>query len=460
MSFSEQLLKEARRGELFLDCHEMELKQNQEESPGFARGPGYIKQTEHGWFEFKIYAKDQQHLDSSFYSSDARPKPGELFQHEHYYTLTFIDSSANRWTAGRIIPQISLSCHFSPPTVVVTGTFFEMQSSHEDDFTLVNHHLNMAIYAKVEVPFNTGTSYYESVGRGDIELRRGSLDKAVFQAAGCEFSVREEQDVLLISVKSSNPIPPDFETRIIEGLLFVLGQPLTWNESKRHHGNIEYLRLRSRISIESKVRMKAPIFVQQDSTFRRVWVLFDLYLKFIGEIEGAGFHPCSSYLFSVSQASATSADSFALALAIAVEGLVNTLYKHLGEVGPRFVDAVDALADHVLSWPALKFWVKAAGLDPERLPGLIGNLKNVSPQARMHILVKSGDLIKEHVRIWKRVRTRKAHALDDPASQRMQELLRDIDALIVLVYHLIFNSIGYDGIYTDYSTVGYGAVPK
>lgn len=444
MSFREEILDMARRGELFLDCHEMELKQNCEERPGIVRGPGYIKQNERGGLEFKIYAKEHENVDLySRRSAESEPKPGELYQHSHYYTLTAIDFWGNRWTAGRILPKIHSSYHLAPPSTFVTGTFFEIEARHEEDRALVDHYLDLAIYTKVEVPFNTCTIHYESV----------SLDKTVFRAAGCDFTVRQEQDVLLISVQSSDPIPADFETRIIEGLLFVLGQPLAWSESMRKYHCIEHARLRSRISERARVQMKAPIDVRQDA--HKIWVLFDLYLRFIGGTEGPGFHPCSSYLFSVSQASANTVDSFALALAVAVEGLVNTLYKHLGERTARFGEAVSALKDYVLSWPDLDYWGKEADIDRKRLPGLIGNLKHVSPQNRMYLLVESGYLVRSHVDIWKKVRHREAHALDDPTSSRVQEQVRQNDTLIVLVYHLVFHKIGYEGIYSDYSTVGY-----
>jgi hypothetical protein len=456
MGFRDEILEAARRGDLFLDCHEMELKQNCDEFPGLVRGPGYIKQNEEGRLEFKIYVQEHENTDRLEGQFGAfGPKPGELFQHQHHYTLTAVDSWANRWTAGRIIPNLSRAYHSDPTYPVVTGTIFEMEASHEEDWSPRDHYLDLAIYEKVEVPFNIVTSYYEAVSGGSPERRRGSADRSVFHAAGCDFVVKAEQDVLLISVESPEPIPAGFETRIIEGLLFVLGKPLAWNESKRRQGRIEHVRLRSRLPKGNPVRMKAPIAVYQDALFQKVWVLFDLYLRFIGKTEGAEFHPCSAYLDSVSQASANSADAFALGLAVAVEGLIRTLYKHLGEKGDRFKEAVGALEAYVLAWPHLEYWSKEAGLNRERLPGLIGNLKHVSPQDRMQLLVADGNIFQNHVDVWKKLRTRKAHALDDPSSPEMQELLRAIDSLIVLVYHLVFHAIGYEGVYFDYSTLGY-----
>src|SRR5215831_18027657 len=60
MSFDNRLLKPARQGELFLDCHEMELRQNHEDCPPCFRGPGYIKQDTEGRLEFKVFVRETE----------------------------------------------------------------------------------------------------------------------------------------------------------------------------------------------------------------------------------------------------------------------------------------------------------------------------------------------------------------------------------------------------------------
>src|SRR4051812_6467967 len=78
---------------------------------------------------------------------------------------------------------------------------------------------------------------------------------------------------------------------------------------------------------------------------------FDLYLRYIEGSTGPDFHPCSTYLFAVSNASTLGIDSFALVLAVAIEGLVKSLHERPWENNPHFEGAVEAFKAYVLAWP-------------------------------------------------------------------------------------------------------------
>lgn len=454
MWFNGKLLKDARSGSLFLDCLDMELKGNTPEKPGYFRGPGYIKQGESG-LEFKIYAKELENVDIRAMWTDPGPKAGELFRHEHYYSLFAVDNSGTRWTAGQIKPYPSHSSHPSPSSIVITGSIFELESRHEDDFVYQLNHLTIAVYESVTVPFNTTTNYLKSKGNEEPECFRTASEETEFRAAGCDFTVNMEDGVLLLSAKSAHPFPELLEARVIEALLFVLGRPVWWRESNRSTGNTSRLRLRSRIITPTPIRMKAPFYERFDSIYKNYWRLFALYLEFVVTYEQPEFHPCSAFLLSVSQASSNSAHGYALNLAVAVEGLVKHLHKDQRAKDPDYEKAVEAFKEHVASWPQLDYWANQGGPNRERLIGLTNILNQGSPQDHLYRLAKENKLIKNHVIIWKELRTQAAHSLDNPNSPQLQKLLRDIDTVIVLMYHLLFHVIGYQGPYVDFSTVGY-----
>jgi len=59
-----------------------------------------------------------------------------------------------------------------------------------------------------------------------------------------------------------------------------------------------------------------------------------------------------------------------------------------------------------------------------------------------------------HVKAWSLLRNKTAHA-NTKAAGSTQDLVKLCDVVTVLLYHLIFKAIGYEGHYTDYSEYGY-----
>lgn len=444
------LLKDARNGNFVIDCLEMELKGNAPERPVCFRGPGYIKQGTRG-LEFKLYAKELENVDMR---AKSKTKEGEVIQHSHLYSLFARDDSGNHWTSSRIAPHFCSPIQPNPSSIVVDGSIFELECRRELDFIHPLNRLRLAIYENITVPFNTSTDYFKSERNEEPELSRSVWDHTNFQAAGCNFTVNNEDGILLLSAESVGPFPELLEARLIEALLFVVGKHFWWRELWQITGQNEILRLRSYVISPTPIRMRAPFYERFDSIYKNYWHLFSLYLEFVVKHDQHDFHPCSALLSTASQGSSNSAYGYALTLAVAVESLVKYLHSDLGVKDLRYKNAVDAFKDYVMSWPQLDQWVNEGGPNRERLIKLPDTLNQVSPQDRLYLLAKKGVLIEGHVDTWKKLRTRTAHVLDDPNSPELQKLLRQIDTVIVLMYHLLFHAIGYQGPYVDFSTVG------
>jgi hypothetical protein len=92
----------------------------------------------------------------------------------------------------------------------------------------------------------------------------------------------------------------------------------------------------------------------------------------------------------------------------------------------------------------------------DRVRGLFGMMFNVSVQERLRTLVKSGHVDATHIEAWKKLRHKHVHPKEIDLQKMTlgdrQELLDLIYKVTVLMYHITFFLIGYEGKYTDYAT--------
>lgn len=69
-------------------------------------------------------------------------------------------------------------------------------------------------------------------------------------------------------------------------------------------------------------------------------------------------------------------------------------------------------------------------------------------------LVAERVIFLRHVKAWGTLRNQVAHA-NVQATGSLQQLVDLCEAVTMLLYHLIFKAVGYEGVYTDRSEYGY-----
>jgi hypothetical protein len=144
-----------------------------------------------------------------------------------------------------------------------------------------------------------------------------------------------------------------------------------------------------------------------------------------------------------------------LALGIAVEGLTKCLYADVGTPSDEWQAAVTTLKNHVAKWSGEAATpIEIVRRIQQRVGGMVGNLSSVSTQDRLHALAERGAIDKEDIQLWKELRHPAAHA-DSREGRDLQKFVDKCQAVTTLLYQLIFKVIGYEGVYTDYSTYHY-----
>jgi hypothetical protein len=438
---------------LEVDCPRMELIQNCAEQPARFTGPGCIQQSESGELSFKLYATTTENW-SLFSMGPARYRFGELMGHGDFYSLTGTDHRNRTWKAERIIPDIAASSGIADALgPVVTGKLRECRFSrplHSESMSPAV--LALTFFEELEFPWNTLTETEIKVG-GLAREGSSSLNAARFSECGYEFEVRRRAGATVLEASCPNSFPPYIDRRMVEALQFVQARAPWPRVVERLDDASETVTFTSDIQLARKPLLKPPLIAQMAHNSGDFWRLFGTYLHYILSYSQPSWHPCSRRLHFVTQAAERSIDAFALGLAVTVEGLVKDLFPELGGPSAATRAAVEDFEKHAASWG----W----NADPEvrtsmlqRLPHHIRQLISVRAIDKLQHLVREGVVRDDHVLAWKRLRNAAAHG-SEPGSKPSQELIDCCDCVTVLLYHLIFRSIGYKGAYSDYSVRGW-----
>jgi hypothetical protein len=81
---------------------------------------------------------------------------------------------------------------------------------------------------------------------------------------------------------------------------------------------------------------------------------------------------------------------------------------------------------------------------------MLGRILDVSAKSRLITLAKEKTVYESHIKAWSDLRHASAHGVT-PGSDDIQTLLDLCNKVTVLMYHLIFRAVGYEGSYKDYS---------
>lgn len=421
----EKVIDDFRQRKLQIDFLEMELIQNK---PGpnavVYRGAGYVRQTEDDVLTFRLYANEVINIDlkKSFDVWQA-VTPGRLYDETDYYTLKGLASDGTSWTAEQVLPHADwLASHRKP---VAHGRLRSCIRSHE---RATPRALALYFFEKADLPC--------------------MIPKTSVLAQGCTFEIEYDDDIFAVRVKSEQPLPEYFDTRIEEALRFLLAQSV----QTRVRAQGRQLELYSGIARSARTALGPPISRGSSAFMDNSWQLFDCYLDhIIRETRAAYWNPISNHVHNALEASSNSVDAWAIGLGVAVEGTASLLaYKLPGDQKAKMKELQKFIAKQVKDSDTHK-------QHGERVQSLVAGLTSVRAIDKMHWLVKQGGTTETHVRAWRDLRNRNVHPTGkiDVAPLDYQRLIDDLHAVSVLLYHIVFYIIGYKGSYTDYGAHGF-----
>ena len=442
-----EVISAFREGNFEVDCIQMQLTQNTDANPIVYSGRGFIRLTQNGRFEFKIYATEVSNITAftSFQAVMAQAS-GTIYADADFYTLSAVDRFRNSWTADRILPEADWPGWNALPNVHGRLDTLRTPSGHFADPTQ-EHLLRVHFFVQADIP-----SPRVSVERTP-DGPKMKHDSARFKAVGCDFAVTKADGEIIVEAQSSEPFKPYFETRITEALQFILARSLLPRMIVRSDNKRQSLELASAIPKSDRTHLDPPLAAGYQGYYEYSWMLFSLYLDYTTRTNEAWYwHSCSYHLHNACEASANSIDAWAIGVCLAVEGISSLVEVNQTEEEKQ--------AKKNVSNSLTKF-IDSQGWDEtltKRAKGLVGELQNLRVIDRLETLRVIGHVDAGYVRAWSKLRHRQAHPkhtdVTNVDGRDIQATLDLIHKTTVLMYHIVFHLIGYTGKHIDYGTHG------
>ena len=440
-------LRALRDGSFDVDCPSIVLQRNSPTGPIRVEGAGSIFWSGDGLI-FKLFgahATEQADVLDEILLS--RIQPGKLIPEDAFYSLTARDWKGREWRSSHILPSFTIG-----ESLILRGRIREMEQVEQltqGYLATPTHSLTFHIFHPLDFPRNESTlTYKKTTASQEERLVRGELNRASINVEGNQFVLTEEEGHVSLHVRlDPSESCRAAALRVVEAMQFVLGQSLEWTVMYERVGDHHITRIRSTRGAAKRGRLEPPLSFNVGGP-PEVWGLFGRFFRYICRYEDEHrFHPISAWINSVRTASAGTVNAQALALCVAVEGILKAEFPELGSPAQEFQEAVRQLVRYVDEWPGPEDVKK-------RAQSVLGSL--VEPRAidRLRALASDGSISENLIEAWRTLRNRSVHA-DPVQSEELEELLNLCDRVTVLMYQIIFRAIGYTGPYTDYTTMGW-----
>lgn len=431
-------------GTLNLDFVEMSLTQDGSVHPIVYRGRGYLRQDSHKGFVLKLYAEETINTDM-FAGWRERPgvTAGKLLPDTEYYSLQATCVDGTKWTAKRLLVDCDWLSGHSNPVVNSAVNVLESVSGWPG----TEHFLRLHFFDNAELPYLSPIETTTPFGT------QSTLGKATLQAGECDFEFIKDGDGFQISISCNATLPEDMPTVVEGGLGYALARSVRWRIAQ-HYGDKQLrTRLRALTDASTRGRLRPPVLVDIDKR-QTYWAHLAKYLDHALNAETARrAASISIQLLSARESSAVSTEAWAMGVCLAVEGLSSFLNVRRSK---EEVETLESFRANVLA--SISDDARFTKLR-SRFGGLLGMLSNDRVQDRLLPLIASGHVLQGHLSSWKALRNRLFHPNYSDyrtyVEEDRQKLIDLTQSSIVLMYHIMFYLIGYEGSYVDYATPGY-----
>ena len=430
-------------GRLEIDCPLIILSS----SNGEYRGPGGIVQGDGGTLSFKMHCQSEPSGSvSQMLGRISRATPGKLIPTADLFDLVATDYTGTNWKAHSISPNTT--SYSTTGRTLIRGSLRSLYQEQPVAPPLRN--------AVILTFFDQNTSEWDAL------LALEHCIGAPYTGYNVECS-KAEQGQVSFSLRSHSSLPEDCWFRVVEALRFVLADLVSPSIVEECGGAKRKLTLYARPP-RSRSQQMPPIRTGWRKNQPEALRMFERYLQLVTTEAAKGFsHPCSAHLSHAIEASANSAEAWAVGLCVAFEGIAGLLPNVVSPEDTKAAAKARRVASMLLK--RSNFSLAFQG----RVRGVLGQLANARVQDRLQPLAHSGFFDSKHLDAWKALRHRRVHgAMTDPTEFDDAEIQRTIDQIMSItvgVYQMVFYLMGYTGIYSDYSLAdsdkfAYGTYPR
>ena len=435
-----EILEDFRKGNLELWCPKMTIRKQESDKPIKSSGSGLVRQNQERGLEFVLIESSLPSLSENLKRVLGNTgEVGKLLTPDKYYSLEATDSSGWTWKADRLLVSHSLG----PAGSISQGDIYVLE--HMESSESQNTTIKLEIFNDVKLPLAKATK--KTVSAGTDELFSWERNMARFKVGEFELTITKENNIITVVATSEKTSPPEyFETRILEALQYVASRTLSWGILQKTANGDWITCLRSSDTVLLPINLSLPIdYNHADLEGKWVWLLFERYLKHVYDFKGENrfqMHPLSAWLHYVRNASTGSIFAKGLGLAIAVEGILECEFSKIGEPSSEYANAIGEMISHVKSFAGDENVLA-------RTLGALRAMRKTRAKDKLIALQKASVVRAQNVKAWDAIRNSSTHA-NPPEKEERQEWIHNCYKTEVLLNHLIFHAIGYEGVFTDY----------
>lgn len=452
---SPEFLKGYSQGRLVVDFTELRLTQRRPTNPPSYVGKGFLEVLTDSEFTLRMYVESSEgHEEATLRSLERETnevRPGDFISPETYFRMSGSDISGFAWQCDRV--QVSI--HDGGHGIVLTGTLLEALKHETVDLSEVTRaQASMYFFNELRVALDRRMASEVSSG-GRTVCPGFERTLTTFSAAGMEFAAEqvapEKGSFVARLTSSDSTLPPAIETRVEETLRYVTASSANWCIVEKRFGTNRQVLVVPRRPVHTSF-FNEPVDHTAPGASPHYWRLFGAYLEHVLRAKDAdSYHPLSSQLFHVVSGETRQLDLNGLAVGVAVEGVLNVAFDEIGKPSKEFLAAREALATRVAR-------MKCAVPELERrVKGALDAMKSssASPTDKLKTLEAAGVVTREFVKQWKDLRNKTAHAKGSFDPDAMRKLFPLCNAVYTMLNRLVFQAIGYEGEFQDFSQRGW-----
>lgn len=401
-------------------------------------GPGFIRQADEGKLEFRIY---DQVRKSSFETLGL--SLGASIPDDRFYDLEALDMQGRTWRADRILPATNVT--FRLDGCICKGTAWQFTCSEDASDAEGSDRLWMYLPSEFKLPTSAFTRFIQETP--DSTSYRVELNLWEIKSDRFEFLLTKVDNGLELEVSIvKGPFPDYFDMRLEEAVWFVLAVPAKWSLLEQVVGGQRLFKIRPPRNSTILPRLRPPLEPDHGQQAIHSGEMFIRYLEYILPYNKLRYHPLSVAIYRNLRASALSLDSEALWIPVSIETVIEQCFKHLGQPEQAFLSNLDEAVEYV------KMWTGDAVLK-ERMVKAIKGWRGQNSREALKQLTQKGVITEEQHEAWNRIRHRMAHGRQ--ISNLLPELSELCDLTYMALLRLLFEVIGYRGLYTNRTKDGW-----
>ncbi|MHA3053775.1 hypothetical protein E0H77_08395 [Acinetobacter sp. ANC 4633] len=422
--------------EFEIDCIMIELTQQTESNPIIYKGAGSLTQKSDGNFYVKLYHAFND-ISKEIMPTFGNSISGKIIGKDAFFSMEALDISGNIWTAT----DIQVSNNFSiPATGKVVNSYIKNLKCVTDITSTIDQKasfLFFVISGNFKIPLN---KWEDTIGGGK------ALNTCQFSIDGKNIEIKDNKNCLFINIEDPlGEIDFSYQERFLEALSIITGKLCPVLLSILHSNNHKILNINS---IPNSLSNKPLVSLLKHQSPWDLPNFQDFLYKYL-----ISFHKeydiFFGYWHKVNRAWQGSLENTALALCVAIEGVVKNYYKEFGLPDDEIILQAKEARDLIKKLD-LKERIK------NRIMSTLGQINSSNTKNALYELFKLGKIDKELIEAWVSLRNKAAHAdnLNDDMLE-IQKYLDDFYKVQNLFNLLLLLKIGYSGKYQDLAKLGW-----